>query len=245
MSFCWNEVIACFGGTFDPPHLGHRQAIQGLFRFPGVGRVVILPAASPPHKPCVASSAQRAELARLCFLSSQPANATQISLDLREIQRFDRNPNRPSYTFDTLTELRQEVQQLAFVIGTDQLCQLHHWYRFPEVLGLSHWIVLDRQGSSTHDIAQKTLVDWETSGLIQKTVAKSMNSEMEWKITSTGKTLAWVRTEAPALSSTEIRRQIARTGQASPDNLSPEVESYLKQHGIYGSSHGAVSKTKE
>ncbi|HUP55886.1 MAG TPA: adenylyltransferase/cytidyltransferase family protein, partial [Bdellovibrionota bacterium] len=63
----WREVTAIFGGTFDPPHLGHREAVAGLFRNPGVREVWVMPAASPPHKPAIATAEQRLELARLAF----------------------------------------------------------------------------------------------------------------------------------------------------------------------------------
>src|SRR3954447_18077682 len=93
----WSEVTAVFGGRFDPPHLGHREAVRGLFERPGVSRVVILPSASPPHKPTWASAENRAEMASLNFQTFGFNKFPQaIETDRRELDRARLRPEIPS-----------------------------------------------------------------------------------------------------------------------------------------------------
>ncbi len=229
----WTEMIALFGGRFDPPHLGHTEAIRGLFQTPGVRQVWIIPSPTPPHKPATAEFEHRVELARVGLLHAHPVgDSNAVRLDLREADRTKLRPNLPTYTFDTLQEIRRESSQTAFVIGTDQLEQLHTWHRFPDLLGLSHWIVLARKPQGM-ERSQRVLNEWEVSGLVQKTSHQGANQGVWW-IKGTNSYLNLVPTEAPELSSTQIREQIARTGEAPQDSLSAEVLAYLKQNRLYG-----------
>lgn len=228
----WQEVTAAFGGTFDPPHLGHQNAVRGLFEAPGVQRVLVLPSPVPPHKPSVATVEQRTEMARLAFAkSAYPAFAEGVSLDLRELAR---PLGRPSYTYDTLMELRRESPRLAFVIGTDQLEKISTWYRFPEVLTLSNWIVLERKPEGQAEAA-RGLSHLTGSGILRPSDAQ------EWQ-TATGTVLKLVSTQAPRLSSTSIREAIALTGQPPENSLPPAVLAYLKLHRIYGTRDPEIGK---
>ncbi len=218
----WSETTALFGGRFDPPHLGHLEAVRGLFREPGVGHVRVLPSPTPAHKPAVASASARVELARLCF-----AGVPEVELDLREVERAAREPSRPTYTFDTLSELRRDRPALAFVLGSDQLESMEaSWHRFPDLLGLVDWIVLERKGSLGAP-ARQTLQRWEATGLARP------ESAVDWRLRA-GTRLRLCPTDAPALSSTSIREAIARTGQPPRDALPEQVSAYLKRHRLYG-----------
>jgi len=225
----WSEMIALFGGRFDPPHRGHAEAIRGLFKTPGVRQVWIIPSPTPPHKAAAASIEHRVKLARLGLLETQRmGDAGAIRIDLREVERAKARPDLPTYTFDTLQEIRRETTQIAFVIGTDQLEQLPSWHRFPEVLGLSHWIVLARRPNGL-ERSQIVLNEWEASGLVQKTPETGV-----WWIKGTNSFLNLVPTEAPEVSSTRIREQLARAGEPPQDSVSGPVLAYLKQNRLYG-----------
>jgi nicotinate-nucleotide adenylyltransferase len=224
----WNEITAVFGGRFDPPHLGHREAVRGLFQYPAVKQVLIMPSGSAPHKPTLASSHQRAEMAKLTF-SDLPFDSlpVEIRFDLRELDRAKEKPTTPTYSFDTINELRRIYPQLAFVIGTDQLAALPTWHRFPELLSLCHWIVLERKPKGSQ-LARQTLQEWETSGLVR---AKDSHA---WESTQSGYLIQIVPTEAKDVSSTQIRESIARTGEPPADSLLPGVLAYLKEQRLYG-----------
>src|SRR4051812_10219884 len=104
MTVQWGRTTALFGGTFDPPHSGHLEAVNGLFGLPGVARVVVVPSASPPHKPGVTAASKRLEMTRLAFSSRRFAG--EVSVDDCEIERAVRT-GQPSYSFDTIRELSQ------------------------------------------------------------------------------------------------------------------------------------------
>jgi len=212
-------MTALLGGTFDPPHLGHLAAAQSLLKDPGVRNVWILPSAAPPHKPSVATAEQRIEMASRCFAG--------FKIDPRELERA--RLGRPSYSYDTLRELQREVpaDRLAFVIGTDQLAGLPRWHRFPDILGLCHWLVLKRKGTE-HSGMKEALAPLLASNLIKAV------DDARFAVVSVDRLLQLVETDAPELSSTQIRQAIAKSGQVPENSVTPEVEAYLKLHRIYG-----------
>ena len=116
--------------------------------------------------------------------------------------------------------------QLAFVVGADQLAQLATWYRFPEILGLSHWIILERKPNGSK-AAREALQVWENSGLVRQ------RSDQTWE-SQGGTCLMLAPTEAQEISSTAIRECLARTGTPPADTLLPEVFGYLKKNRLYG-----------
>ncbi len=151
----------------------------------------------------------------------------EVEISDWEIQRARKSPTAKTYTYDTLLELKGHYGELAMVIGTDQLEQLHRWYRFPELMTLCHWIVLTRKG---HSQAQAVLSQWEGSGLLQPTGPAS------------GKRLILCPTDARELSSTQIRESFAKSGHPPEKSLMPTVEGYLMQRGIYGTGQPSHRK---
>ncbi len=231
MPLNWKTRTVIFGGTFDPPHLSHRVAVQGVFRLPGVERVLVIPAAAPPHKPTQATADQRLAMARLNF---DGISDVEI-LDL-ELNRAKKNPTAPSYSWDTIQELKPNYPRLGFVLGSDQLEQFSTWHRFPELLGACDWLVLARKPLGWAQ-AEKTLALWSASGLVR--TEGTGDQQSLWK-TRLGTHLGLVSTDAPALSSTQIREQIVRTGEPPESLLIPKVSAYLKAHRIYGTKGGLL-----
>lgn len=129
--------LAIFGGTFDPVHVGHLRAAWEAAAALGAD-VSLVPAKVPPHRPQpVASAEQRAAMLHAALMGQQ-----RLRLDLRELQRAG-----PSYTFDTLASLREEiggVRSLVLLIGADAFAGLSSWYRWQELFGLAHMCVLTR-----------------------------------------------------------------------------------------------------
>jgi nicotinate-nucleotide adenylyltransferase len=152
---------------------------------------------------------------------------SEVAVDLIEIERKKQRPTHPSYTFETLGELRQRYAHLAFVVGADQLEQLNSWYRFPELLKLCHWIVLERKPSGG-DQARRTLQTWCASGLVQS------SSSLLWQVAGSSSALILVPTPAQNISSTAVRESISRTGLVPDQALLPEVSGYLKVRKLYG-----------
>ncbi len=216
----WSKVTGLFGGTFDPPHVGHLQAVLGLYKNPGLKKVVLVPSAVPPQKKNGVSIEHRIEMTKLTFIKNK------IEMDLCEIERPQ---DQPTYAFETILALKQKYPpEIAFVIGSDQLEILHTWRHFPEILTLCNWIILER---NPHGRAQSeiTLQKWESSQLAKKTHKPEL-----WVLKNSHTFLKRVSTLAPDISSTEIREQIAKVGNPPPGTLTDEVLSYLIRHQLYG-----------
>lgn len=131
--------LALLGGTFDPVHYGHlRAAWEAAERL--AADVRLLPANVPPHRPQpVLGAAARADLLRLAL-----AGQTRLTLDTRELHR-----SGPSYTVDTLRELRAEIgpdRPLVLLVGADAFAGLPSWNRWLHLFELAHVGVLDRPG---------------------------------------------------------------------------------------------------
>jgi nicotinate (nicotinamide) nucleotide adenylyltransferase len=223
--FRWSEVTGVFGGTFDPPHLGHRIAIESLRKVPGIQKIILVPSAYPAQKSGRTSSVHRF---KMCHLGLGDV----ATLNDCEIKRSELT-ERPSYTFDTLGELSQSIADLAFVIGTDQLLNLDTWNRFPDLLSMSHWIVILR-GPNAEQEAKQGIQKLVAGGSISK--ASHITSEFPvWKVCARpNRLLTLVPTSAPHWSSRMIREAIGRSGKPPTGALHPDVESYLKQNRLYG-----------
>jgi len=131
--------LAIFGGTFDPIHNAHLrvawEAAEALD-----ADVRLLPASVPPHRDQpLADARQRAALVRAAL-----AGQARLTLDTRELQR-----EGPSYTIDTLVELRDEIgadRPLVLLVGADAFAGLATWHRWRELLTLAHLVVAHRPG---------------------------------------------------------------------------------------------------
>ncbi|OFZ20348.1 MAG: hypothetical protein A2X94_01170 [Bdellovibrionales bacterium GWB1_55_8] len=232
----WTELTAVFGGVFDPPHMGHREAVRGLFQDPGVKRVLVVPAPSPAYKLNQVSAEHRVEMVRRTF-ASNPDNTfpNDVEISFVDIERALRNPKSHTYTFDTLQELGRVHENLAFVLGADQLQNLPNWHRFPEVLELAHWIVLTRRPNGL-DSAMRALRELESRGIARKMPGTADDLGGVWQLRAGKRFLRLSHTEAPEISSTGIRETISRTGQPPSGSLVPEAMAYLKQNRLYGSN---------
>lgn len=131
--------LALFGGTFDPIHNAHLRVAWEAGEFLDA-EVRLTPANVPPHRrQPVASADERAALVRAAL-----AGQDRLALDTRELQR-----DGPSYTVDTLHELREECgpdRPLVLLVGADAFAGLPAWHRWQELFGLAHIGVLTRPG---------------------------------------------------------------------------------------------------
>ncbi|WP_295520243.1 nicotinate-nucleotide adenylyltransferase [uncultured Stenotrophomonas sp.] len=138
-----------YGGTFDPVHLGH-LAIARAARDELQVAVRMLPAADPPHRAAPGATAEQ----RCRMLSLAIGDEPGLLLDRRELDRAARDSGRPSYTVDTLRELRAELgpsRPLAWLVGADSLLALPAWNEWQALFGLAHFIVAERPGSPLRD----------------------------------------------------------------------------------------------
>ena len=120
--------IGIYGGSFNPPHLGHVLAARNARALLQLGEILFIPAAIPPHK-AVAGGSPDGET-RLALTELAIAGETGMSVSRIELDR----PG-PSYTVDTLRALRESYGQdeLFLLMGTDMFLSFFQW-REPETI---------------------------------------------------------------------------------------------------------------
>jgi nicotinate-nucleotide adenylyltransferase len=122
--------IGLFGGSFDPPHRGHRVLADVALDTLALDELRWVPAGVPWQKNgrVLAPAEHRAAMVALVI-----AGEPRFRLDARELHR-----SGPSYTIDTVRELlaEQPGAALYLVIGQDQYARLHTWHEWRELLGL-------------------------------------------------------------------------------------------------------------
>ncbi|CAM3952293.1 nicotinate (nicotinamide) nucleotide adenylyltransferase [Roseateles saccharophilus] len=132
--------LALFGGSFDPPHLGHLAFARFALHVLAPDRLLWLPAGRQWQKPdqVMAAAVHRAAMVRLLFGAE-----SRFELDERELHR-----RGPSFTADTLREFTAEYPgaELMFLIGQDQYERLPTWYRAELVVELATLVVVPRSG---------------------------------------------------------------------------------------------------
>lgn len=134
--------IGIFGGTFDPPHLGHMEAARAAVAVLELDQLLFMPARTPPHKSLPedgASPRQRLEMTQLMADGLRMPEVAQVS-DL-ELERTGK-----SYTVDTLRQLRERFpeDELWLLVGTDMFLSLHRWQHPEEIMALAGIAAFDR-----------------------------------------------------------------------------------------------------
>jgi len=205
--------IGLLGGTFDPIHVGHLAIARAARDALRLDRVLFLPAGRPWQKPELATAAtDRVQMCRVA-LAGEP----QFEVDDREVRRAG-----PTYTIDTLIELRAELgaqPALVLVLGSDQLRRLHTWHRWRELLDHAHLAITQRE-----QVGLETLPD-PIEALVQAHGADALPDAPAGGI-------VFFRMPAVAVSSTVLREQLAR-GDRPPELVPAAVLDYIDSHALY------------
>jgi nicotinate-nucleotide adenylyltransferase len=130
-----------FGGTFDPPHVGHLVTAVNVRHALSLDAVVLMVAGAPWQKLGTRSITPAAD--RLAMVEAAVADVAGLEAGRIEVDR-----RGPSYTADTLRTLRtlHPDAELFTIVGDDVAAGLHTWERADEVVGLSQMVVVDRPG---------------------------------------------------------------------------------------------------
>ena len=215
-----SPIRVYYGGSFDPVHNGH-LAVARTVRDALSAQVALLPAHDPPHKgPTRADALQRAAMLDLAVDGERG-----LYVDRRELNR-----EGPSWTVDTLTELRGELgvmAPIAWLIGADSLLQLASWHRWRKLFELAHILVVDRPGAAVDADALRS-----QAPEVLAEIAPRWRDPVQLPDAAHG---GFARVAMPALrpeSSTELRRRI-RDGEPWQDWVPPAVAAYITHHGLY------------
>ena len=215
-----------YGGTFDPVHAGHlaiaRAAAQALSQ-----PVFLLPAADPPHRAPPGASAQD----RAAMLELAVDGDASLRVDRRELQR-----EGPSFTIDTLAEVRAEIgprAPLVWVLGLDSLRQLHEWREWRRIFELAHVLGVERPGTSTEPRWLQA-----QSPRVHEELARRWREPAGLADGPAGGYAPLPIRPLREESATEVRRRIAEGGDWE-GMLPAPVARYIRSHGLYGAGSGA------
>jgi nicotinate-nucleotide adenylyltransferase len=142
--------LGYFGGSFDPPHLGHLAVARAAADAFALDRVLFVPTAHQPLKPTGATASYADRLAMVSLLCADDPRLAASDL---EAPLPDHAPN---YTIDTLTQLRSTLtaaDEVFVLTGADAFLDLRRWRDPDHLVELAQWIVLSRPGFSLDDLA--------------------------------------------------------------------------------------------
>ena len=200
------ERIGLFGGTFDPPHLGHLiLASEAQFQLE-LTRLLWTLTPEPPHKQDqpITTIEHRLAMVNLA-ISDNPSF---------ELSRAELDRPGPHYTLDTVVLIAEQNpnSDIVPIIGGDSLSDLPTWHRPKELLYACHWVgVMRRPGEATNLEA----LERELPGISSK--------------------VHYVDAPLLEIASREIRSRIA-TGQPFRYYLPDPVYHYINQHNLYHES---------
>ena len=196
--------IGIYGGTFNPPHIGHMQAVRHSVAALQLDQLLLIPDRIAPHKVIPSGTAnpqQRLEMLRIAAKGIE--NAQVLDLELHR--------EGPSYTYQTILELKQQYpdDELVLLMGTDMFLSFMSW-KNPDVI-LSHaslGVFYRGERGEISQIAEK-------------------KAEMEGQ----GHTVYLVENPVVEISSTNLRRMLAL--HCADPFLPDGVADYIRRHGLY------------
>lgn len=181
---------ALFGGTFNPPHIGHYEMLRALDYRRDIDEVWLMPDRIPPHKVCdfLASDKDRINMCRI-----MAEDFKKVKLCLIEFERTGK-----SYSIDTVRLLKQKYKErdFIFVCGGDMLISFDKWYKYEELLKEIPFFVFRRTGTD--------------GGLFDKAAERYKNMGMRLLVSDKA---------VPQVSSSYIRSNIAKSEKLLPKKV--------------------------
>ncbi len=210
------ERIGIYGGTFNPPHIGHMLAASQAVNLLRLDRLLLIPDRIAPHKqlpPGSANAQQRFEMLQIAARDIPHAEVSDI-----ELRR-----EGTSYTYLTVLELKQQYPdaQLVLIMGTDMFLSFDHW-KNPDIITAHASLGVLYRGDKG-----------ETAAIEAK------KAELE----SRGVTVELIKNEVTAISSTDLRRLLAF--ECAEPFLPAGVGEYIRAHGLYTDPDGYRNLTME
>ena len=140
--------VLIYGGSFNPPHLGHLRSVQTAVKALRPDRTLLIPAADPPHKELAAGTPAKEHRLAMAALAAEAIPGCQAS-DM-ELRRAG-----PSYTSDTLRQLHDQYPgaELVFLMGTDMLLTIEAWHEPEVIMDLSSLAIFAREAGREGEIS--------------------------------------------------------------------------------------------
>ena len=204
--------LGIFGGTFDPPHVGHLLAASDAMEQLSLDRLIFVPAAVQPLKAhrSTAMGQDRLAMVRLTIGGDARFGADSVELDRDGL----------SYSVDTLGDFarRFPTAERFFLVGADVLATFAQWREPARVLELATLAVLTRRSDAGEGSQSgRALSPTRDGGALETEMAKRSTA---------------VATRRIDVSSTEIRERV-RAGRSIRGFVTDGVAEYISSHGLY------------
>jgi len=229
--------VAFFGGSFDPPHLGHLAVARAARDALELDRVLFAPVGAQPLKP-KGSTAPFAD--RLAMTELAIAGEPGFEISLADAPAAG---GRPNYTLETLRQLGAGLPAhgcLFCLMGADSFASLRRWRGAAEIPFAASLVVASRPGQNLDDLAcclpESLTLDFQAPGAHQ---FRSRNIELRsWLIRNpAGGTAPFYLLPGldVEISASDIRAQIRSSPQeaAASQSLPSPVAGYIRAHGLY------------
>ncbi|MCF6290762.1 MAG: nicotinate-nucleotide adenylyltransferase [Desulfobacterales bacterium] len=217
------QRLGLFGGTFDPVHNGHLAAADAVWATMGLDQLWFVPAARPPHKldHPVLDFEQR-----VAMLEQAVATRDGYTLSLLEAELA-----RPSFTIDTLRELRNRLgpgTRLFFIIGQDSFAEIDTWKSFKQIPALADLVIIPRP--SCPPVAR-------LAARFFPGYRRSFEDSTTWEQETdpAGGRIHLLDMTPVEISSSEIRA-LVRQGRPIRDLVPAVVADYIQEHRLYRAS---------
>ena len=127
--------IALYGGSFDPPHLGHMHVVTAALDTLDIDKLIIVPAFVNPFKTGTHAPAElRFKWLREIFKANKKV----------EITDFEVTQNRAVRSIETVKHFDTLYKEIYFIIGADNLASLQEWHHYDALDKLVTWVVATR-----------------------------------------------------------------------------------------------------
>jgi nicotinate-nucleotide adenylyltransferase len=201
--------LGYFGGTFDPPHLGHLAVARAAADAFALDRVLLVPTGVQPLRPVSPLAPFADRLAMVSLLCEEDQRLQAAALEA------PRTPPVPNYTVDTLERLLADEAEarpeLFVIVGADAFHSVPQWRSPERLLAMAQWIVVTRPRLTALELPPLTPQQRERVHLLQTLDNPASASAVR-----------------AALASRDPARRVDLDAM-----LSPTVLAYIREHGLY------------
>lgn len=132
------KSVALFGGSFDPPHIGHIAVVEALKQLSYIDEIVVMPTYINPFK----NSSYASPKQRFDWLVEIFKDDTKVVVSDYEVAQNKKTP-----TIESVRHLRKTYKKIYLVLGADNLDSLQQWYKYNELKELVSFIIATRDGA--------------------------------------------------------------------------------------------------
>ena len=199
------QTIGIYGGTYNPPHVGHMRAAAHAISTLELDRLLLIPNGIPPHKKTAVESPEGHHRLKMLELSSRGMEKAQVS-DL-ELRRQGK-----SYTVDTIRALHQMYPEdrLILLMGTDMFLSFLTWYQPDEIMSMAELAVFYRGEKGEQEAIARQKLEMERLGARVHLISNPVTT----------------------ISSTDLRRMLVF--RCADPFLCPGEGDYIRKNGLYG-----------